>query len=354
MRQLFLFLVAASASAAGIDISAPGFWNKSYAIPHTYCERHIRVEAERPEKLVEAAAPCAFSVIGGGLISDCTLSREESDRVVAELRRLGTLLEYSQNCGPAPAYEELYYKRDNLRREWAELGLSSAAAPAIGGLLEAQFSTLDQLIAAREAALQAVMSIVLSGPEAAADGDTAPYAGRFRRASSIKVAHKIGDRRALAPQARSWARRTSPVCEQLDAIIVEYETADSPEDSHRIDAARRLGEAYTDPDCARLRDAALTAAIFSTRPDTEIRRRLMGLPGLRSWRVDARSGGGNLVPDDRRFDDLSAERSALSGALSRAPHVLGLVDAEIERVRANAERLRRLRKGRLLLIRQVR
>jgi hypothetical protein len=353
MRPLCLILIAASAFAGDIDINASGFWSKSYAIPHTYCERRIAVAAPRLEKLIEASSPCKFLTQDGVARSDCRLSREESDRVVAGLRHLGTLTGYSQNCDPPPDYPELNYKRVNLRREWAELKLSSAAVPAISGLMDAQLATLDQIIAAHEAALTAILTIVLTAPEAAAPtGDGDAQFTPHRAWGVAKKAHKRGFPPETVTPAQAWSRRSRQACEQIDSIVVEYERTGGPDSSRLLKAALRLGSPFTDPVCGRLGDSALTAAIFSTKPETEIRKILMSLPGLRAWRAVTPHDDG-FVPDDRRFDLLSSELSAQRALLERAPHIRGLVRAEIGRVQENAERLHRLRKGRLLLIRLV-
>ena len=128
MRLLCLLLAAVSASAAEMDINAPGFWSKTYSIPRAYCERRIALDSPSVENLVKSAAPCKFSIQNGGVRSDCRVTRKESDRIVGKLRRLGTLTAYEQNCNSPADYPELYYKRDNLRREREETPFTGAPA----------------------------------------------------------------------------------------------------------------------------------------------------------------------------------------------------------------------------------
>ena len=364
MRLLFLILAAVTASAAEIDINAPGFWSKSYSIPGTYCDRRIALLARRPEKLVKASAPCEFRVQDGQAFSYCRLPREQSDRIVASLRKLGTLTGYSQSCDPAPEYPELTYKRDNLRREWDEVKLSSAEAPAISGLMAAQLATLDQLISAHQAALETSLTIRISTSEA----ETPPGAGIYLRPGAHR-AHKVvmrtsryvvdaplparfsngGSAEPRTP-SETWARRARPACEQLESIYVDYEKTGGPDDARLVKAALRLGSAYADPTCPRSTESAFAAAVLTSRPEREIRRTLMSFPGLRSWRSSP-AGEDAVISDDRRFEMLSSELAAQRTLLERAPHMRSLVAAEIERVRENAERLRQLRGKRLLLIR---
>lgn len=366
MRLLCLIL-AVSASAADIDINAPGFWTKTYSIPRSYCERSISLASPRMEKLIKASAPCDFQIQDGQARSQCRLSREDSDRIVAALRRAGTLTAYSQNCDPPPAYAELTYKRDNLRREWAEIKLSSAEAPAISGLMAAQFATLDQLISANQTALETALTILISTSEAV----TPSVAGFFPK-GEMKRAHKAAARTAryaidgppgasrfiinpsgeVMTPAVAWARRPRAACEQIDSIVVEYQETERSEDAVRLKTALRLGKPYTDAECPRLNGLTFAAVVFSTRREEEIRKSLMNLPGLRSWRAWSPASD-DSVPDDRRFDMLSSELAARRTELERAPHIQSLVGAEIQRVRENAGKLHRLRGGRLLLIRFV-
>jgi hypothetical protein len=365
MRLLCLVLAVVSASAADFDISDPGFWTKTYAIPRSYCDRRISLISSRPEKLIKAASPCEFSVQNGLAGSQCRLSRAESDRVVEALRRMGTLTAYSQTCDPPPEYQELTYKRDNLRREWGEVKLSSAVAPAISGLMAAQFATLDQLIAARQSALEAILTILISTSDAATPAGTVffPSGDRMRahkaitRTAQYRIDGPPGASRfnidpsaGAATPSVAWARRQRAACEQVESIIVEYQKTGRPEDDQILHAASRLGKAYAEQACARLNDGALATVIFSSRSEKDIRKALTSLPGLRSWRAWP-AGDDGVVPDDRRLDMLSSELTAQRKALERAPHIRGLIGAEIERVRENAERLRPLRDGRLVLIR---
>jgi hypothetical protein len=294
---------------------------------------------------VKAAAPCGFIRHAGGPRSDCRLSREESDRVIAELRRLGEMTAFSQNCDAPPDRPELYYKREHLSREWEDTALSSAAAPGINGLLSAQLATLDELLAAHEAALETALTIAIAGPDAVKH---APGSANERTATPSRKSP--ARRRALPASAQapdSWVRRSRSVCEQLPQVIVGYEKTEDPEDDPRLRAARRLGKPYVEPGCRFPDSPGFSAAIFSTLPEKEIRRALTGQPGLKLWRVQSAEG---IVADDARFDALSAELEDQQSALERAPHIRALVRAEIERVRGNAEKLRALRAGRLLLI----
>ena len=355
MRLLCLLLAAVSASAAEMDINAPGFWSKTYSIPRAYCERRIALDSPSVENLVKSAAPCKFSIQNGGVRSDCRVTRKESDRIVGKLRRLGTLTAYEQNCNSPADYPELYYKRDNLRREREETPFTGA--PAINGLLEAQLSTLEQLISAHETALQTLLTITITGAQfTPSDGVafvlTYPSGGRDEKSRYYrvaKIAHRIGS--PERPSAEDWARRSLSACQQIEPITVVFGMSGGPEDARRLAAARSLGETYVDPGCGLLSDPGLASAIFSTRPETEIRKILMGLPGVRAWRVGAPGGSPGSVPDDRRYVLLSAERVAKREVLARAPHIRSLVAAEMARVSDNAQRLWELRKGRLLLIR---
>ncbi len=350
MRLLCLMLAAVSASAAGIDIDAPGFWTKGYAIPRSYCELRLALASPRVEKLVKIAAPCEFNARNGGVQSECHLPREEAMRIIAELRRVGTLTGYAQDCDAAPEFPELYYKRDNLKREWAELGLIDAGA--IAGLMATQISTLEQLIARHEAARETVLNVIITANEPspplgnASDSRSSFVAEKFARVS--KHAIKIS---SLPPSEIAWARRSRPVCEQVDTITVVYENGPESENIKRLAAANRLGAAYDDQSCPHLNGIMLGTAIFSPRPEPQIRKFLMELPGLKSWTVARLNGDDGVVPDDIRFDRLSAELLAHKEKLSRAPHVRGLVVAEIERVRDSSQMLHILRKGHLLLLR---
>lgn len=346
MRPLLLLLLAAlTASAADPDIDSPGFWSKTYAIPPTYCQRSIAVSSPRVEALMKAAAPCGFIRHAGGARSDCRLPREESDRVVAELRRLGEMTAFSQDCGAPPDRPELYYKREHLSREWEETALSSATAPGINGLLSAQLATLDELLAAHEAALETALTISISGPAAMKRPPGAAAAPAA--APSRKNAARRRGLPASAQAADSWVRRSRSVCEQIPQVIIGYEKLEDPEGDPRLRTARRLGKPYVEPACRSLDVPGLAAAIFSARPEQEIRRALARQPGLRLWRVQS---AGAIVADDARFDALSAELASQRAALERAPHIRALIRAEIDRVRENAEKLHALRAGRLLLI----
>lgn len=342
---LFVFLCAAlTASSAEIDFSAPGFWSKHYAIPGSYCASSITLEAPRVMRLVKASSPCKYRVRPGGVFSDCRLSEAEAERVVTELKRLGTMTAYSRNCAPRPENDELVYKRDNLRRESEEIGLTEAAFPGISRLMDAQLSTLDLLVFAHEAAFEAWLHIVIKSPEATpALGDAAAPARDENKATpyAAKVAAKSG---------RSWTRRSRVACEQVEVITVEYEKSDGPMGAERLKTIRRLGEPYLDPSCRPTNDPSVAAAILTVKPEKEFRRILMELPGLRSWRVALPAPPDGIIPDDRRFEILSADLAANAEVLRGAPHIRALAIAELERVRENAARLRRLRGGRLLLI----
>ena len=350
MRLLCLLLTATSASAAGMDIDAPGFWSKSYPIPRTYCEISLTLESPRVEKLLDASAPCEFIARTGGILSECRLPKEEAQRIVAELRRIGALTAYSQTCDAAPEYPELYYKRDNLQREWAEVGIHNDGA--IAGLMAAQFSMLDQLISKYEAASVAALTIVINTAEpnppliGKTDGRHAHVATNVARKAerAIPVA-------GATPLAVAWARRSRAACEQIDVVTITYENGPAPENDKRLALMHSFGAAYSDPSCRYFNDSGLGVAFISTLYEARIRKVLIEQPGFKSWTVAPLNGNDGVVPDDRRFDRLSAELVEQTETLARAPHIRGLVTAEIERVRDNAQMLQILRQGRLLWLR---
>ncbi len=347
MRLLCLMLAATSASAAGMDIDAPGFWTKGYAISQSYCELSLTLASPRAEKLVKASAPCEFKARVGGIQSECRLPNEEAKRIAAELRRIGTLTAYSQACDAAPEFPELYYKRDNLKREWAELGINDAEG--ISGLMATQLSTLDWLISTHEAARVAELTIVISttGPSAPHRGSANSHPARVVTKIANKARPWFNPDDTIPPEI-AWERRSRAVCEQIEKVGIAYENVAGPEDAARLAALHRLGPAYSDPSCSLVHDAVIGAVIFSVLPEAHIRKIIMELPGFQSWIVSSFDGDG-ILPDDIRYDRLSAELLAHKEALSRAPHVRGLVAAEIERLRENAQRVRALRKGRLLV-----
>ncbi|UPT73673.1 MAG: hypothetical protein M0D55_17745 [Elusimicrobiota bacterium] len=355
MRWPLLLLLVAPASAAEFDIDAPGFWSRSYSIPRSYCERHIKVSFKRVDEIIKDAAPCEFTINNGVASSDCPLSSAVADNIVSRLRNKGTMLSYSKRCDPAPSHPELYYKRDNLTREYEELGLPDEKLQAVTGLLIAQLDTLNALISSHEAALQTNLAIDILPSDSPPAVDDQPR--RIKRAQKIKRAAKqinlVGSRAEAA--MGGWLRQPRPVCSQIHSVSAVYERKGPPTDSKRLEVIRRLGENYEDASCPPLRDPQLAAAIFSVKPAKEILKRLTSLPDLRSLKNDSsvfadRRAADGYVPDDRRFDELTAELEARRTELERAPHIRALANAEIARVKDNATLLKRLRAGSLILV----
>ena len=217
--------------------------------------------------------------------------------------------------------------------------------------MAAQISAIEQLISMHEDALVAALTIIINTPEpnpplvGKSDGRDTHVATKVAR----KAKHAINV--AYAPSlAVAWTRRSRAACEQIETVTVSYENSPDPENAQRGVSLHRLGTAYIDPLCRRLNDARPEVAILSSLPEAQIRKILMELPGFKSWTVAYLNGYDGVVPDDRRFEQLSAELLAQKETLSRAPHIRGLIAAEIERVRDNAQRVHALRKGRLLFL----
>lgn len=323
---------------------------RSYAIPRTYCERRIRLSAENIQELISAASPCEFTLQDDRAWSVCRLSTATADRIIQDLKNIGTMTSYSQNCEPPRVYPELEYKRDHLRREWEQTSLSSSNAPAISGLLEAQLMTLDRIISAQEAAEAPILRIAITRDEAGGPfvpEDGLPWPDTIGPIRGAPRARKLP---MASERTRNWTRRPISICDQLKAILVVYKNSQEPEAADRLDSIRALGEPYSDLGCELLARYSPRLMIFSTLPEEEIRKKLIELPGFVSWRLLEPEEREDIVTDDVRFKLLTAELSFHANILKRAPHIRGLVEAEIERVRASAEALERLKKGRLILI----
>ncbi len=347
MQLLCLLLSAAGSVFAGEpDINASDYWRRSYRIPQTYCERHISFETSDAAPIVAASRPCPFSSTGDGIRTQCLATREDSDRMVAALKKLDGLTGFSQNCPDAPENIELYHKRESLIREAGENGITLVTMPAIGSLLGAQFATLQALILAHENATMTHLTVQVVGQKLKAPPPEPLSPGKplHRGISSIGLLGPIDS------EKESWSRRERSACEQAEIITVKFEVGEEPAGRRRLDSIRRLGRDYVEPKCAAMSKSTLSGAFLIKLPMKEVRRRLMGMGGLVGWNVSPASSQEKIIPDDMRFDALSRDLLAHGPALKSAPNISSLVKAEIERVRANAERLRELRQGRLILV----
>lgn len=343
MRLLWILALAATASAAEFPYESRSFWEMHYRFPRSYCEYRIGLSVEDPKALISAASACEFSQDATGVSTVCRLPREESSQLAAKLRHMGKLTHYNQSCSPEASYPELYYKRDNLRREWEEIGVSSRALVSISGLMATELEVLDNLISQYEGALDSILTVEIR--MAKSDGIETGRRRQVRPIPSVPVAKK-----GPSPAAVAWQRQTIHPCQQVKVVTVTFQRSGTSDQASLRDTASRYGKPYDDRTCPFLNRQSIVGGFLVGKSESDMRRALVKLSGFRSWSTTGVAMYRQIVPDDERYDRLSAELASQRELLANAPHVRAFVSAEIERVASSAETVRELRQGSLVIV----
>jgi hypothetical protein len=341
---MIALLLAAAVPVFAAGGPSPDYWSRTYSIPASYCSTRFIALPSAVAHAEKALAPCRWTESGGEPVyARCPVLAEERDRLLRRLRRERGILKEASDCRTPPAYPELDEKRETLKREAEEVGLSSSTLPAAAGLVRAEMGALDGLIAAQASAHTPVIEFVVadstSAASIAAAGKTADRLGAeaFQRAHPYKP-----------HWTHHWARVTYPVCEQVPVAFVSLEAAPGgSEDARARKALRRLGAPFVESGC-RFGDATM---VLSRTPWPRLARRIVDLPGFVSLRRSPRMRYYLDLADDQRYDELSAELARRPDPLAAAPHVKALVRAEMRRVRPQAVRLRSMRGRRLIVVR---
>lgn len=162
--MLLALLAAASVFAAPVefDFRSTSFWMKGYGIPVSYCVHAFVLEEPPPADGTPLPHGCALAAPDsrGFRFTRCSVDADSAQGVRARLAGHPSLLSYEQDCRPVPEYPELGYKLEKLRAEQQAVGLSSAVAPSIAGLLVAQNGTLEAFISVHQEARKPIIEIV--------------------------------------------------------------------------------------------------------------------------------------------------------------------------------------------------
>jgi len=349
----FLFaLHPTSADAAEFDYLSTDFWRKGYAIPMDYCRHDILIETPDLDTARAKLTRCPFETADiqeSSAFTYCKTTRKDVEALIDSIKALGKIGFYRSKCPAIPDYPELFYKRDHLRTEAEPLHLSSSTLPGLAGLLDAQFQTLNRLISAHERASAPTVALLLMRrlPEqwsecaSAIDKqlDSTPERGR--------------EQNRRFDGFNPWRRAPYPACDQLPKISAKYQVPRGSSKSPAIEKLiRSLGSPYEEPDCFsdRGRDKGKTFGVLSKRPSAEISKRMLRIDGLISWARVGQLRHAKAVLDDQRVEILTRELQEAAPLLEKAPHVRALAQAEIERVRPTAEKMRAIRSATLVLV----
>lgn len=347
--NLLVLALAATVSAAGYDYEAEGFWAKHYEIPLSYCRSDIALEVADVESAKRTVPGCAFDPASSGdpesAFSYCRIAAKEFDKVLGSVLPAGRLAFFRRECANAASYPELGYKRDQIKKESAEIGLSSSTLPGISGLVAAELQVLGILIDAQDRASRPALAILFLR---AAPGRAEEMAA-LMKSRLESTPERVKEDQARFDGFNPWRRGLYPACDQVPSIRVRYNAPSGSAQYRSIEkAVRGLGEPFDDPECLRCRGG--TFAVLTHLPVKELIRKMSALDGLESWSRVGQLRHAAAVLDDKRLEILSGELASGASDLARAPHIRALAKAEIDLVRPNAEKMRRARTGTLVIV----
>jgi hypothetical protein len=348
-RMLLALILASAAAAAEFDFRAPEFWKKGYPTPLSYCTHSYTLEsAGVPETGLKDCRRDPFSFNSARVRLLCPAPGDSGYRLQPRLMRAGRLLDYKLSCQPVPDYPELYYKRSRLTEERAKLALSSASAPGVFGLLEAQLGTLAAIIELHERAKTPLLELYVVPP-----GDSAEQARK--ELDSRRYQDQWELTRTKNKHMRDWHpwdRKSYDACQQVPYALLEFAVDAKASGLAALEKSlSALGEPVAGPPCGL--GSGLKAGRMLLHPGdfASLQRAAASLPGLRVWNRSIRQRYHGDVTDDERVDVLTKELSEHAAALEAAPHVRALAEAEVARVRETAEGVRALKKGTLVFVR---
>jgi hypothetical protein len=357
-----LLLSLPTLATAAEPSTSTAYWSKTYSIPEAYKRYSIGFETPNPERLrklsetllegmgaVRVEPPRSLRAQGSvsgywpepsqGLWK---VASSSAAAAVAALRSLPGMYLYEQE-GEVEPHPELYDKRDGLRTEIASLGPVLDGLPATRGLLEAELTTLQRLIAIHEhAASGGYILLTVDGDRRTPAVFTRIGGGPLAAASSL---YMPSDPRVAVVRLSSgpaaaglqWTRDAPSSCGPVGLRLIAVSFADRARGAELIQREmKRRGGNQTLPSC---RAPGLPARgdfevgepvyiEFPSRSNFEkFSRRISELGPLVRWE-DA---------DASPFRSAQRRRALLrdelkSGALARAPMIQSLVEAEAERL----------------------
>lgn len=353
--MLLALLLTSVTAAADFDYRAPQFWRKPYSIPLSYCIHAYTVESSTlPSTGLRGCRTESFSYstnhVGTRARLLCPAPGDKAFRVRSKLGESGRVLDYQLHCQPVPEHPELYYKRDHLKAEIAALKVSSAAAPAISGLVEAQLGTLAAFIEVYELARTPLVEIFVIPP-----GDSREEARR--ELASRRSQDEWAVRKAQMRHMREWHpwdRRSYAACEQVPYALLEFSIDDDASGLAALERAlSKIGTPVFDASCAMAPDLRAGRMLLHPGDSRSLQRAAAYLPGLTAWSSSNGRAFAGYVSDDDRVELLAKDLKEHAAALEAAPHVRALAEGEIDRVRETSDKVRSLKKGLLVFVRLV-